>query len=137
AHLIWIFLARSLAFESRSNCLSGADEIRIGDFACRSSTPIPRIHELNSSRGSYKRDCSKLEQARSIIDLSFLQAQPIALGSAEHLLDTPAQPIESYDILCCSKFVRLSANRQRGQQSPNDRLATAGRICLAYFHIGE
>src|SRR5215216_4628638 len=132
-----IFLARGGAFERRPDGLCGGDEVFVGDIRRGARTSISGVHELDSAGRSRQCDSGEIEQARSVLDLRFLQAQTIALHGAEHLLDAPAQPIELYDLLCGGEFVRLPGDRQRGQQSPYDRLVAVRRICLAHLYVGE
>jgi hypothetical protein len=136
-HFVWIFLTDRFPLERRSNRLRSPDKIRVGDVGCRSWTSISCIYELDRAGGSHEGYCSKLEQPRRPLDLSFLQTQPVALRTSEHLLDAPAQSIELHDLLCGCEFIRFPTNRQRRQQSPDDWLVTTRRICLAHFHIRQ
>src|SRR6202163_3650201 len=135
--LMRVLLACSLAFERRPDSFGSDNDVLIGDIGCGPRTSIPCVDELDRARRGSERDSGEVEQARSILDLGFLQAQPITLRGAEHLLDTPAQPIETHDLLCGGELVRLACDRQRREQSPCDGLVALRRIYLAHLDIGE
>src|SRR5258708_17097842 len=77
AHFMGIFLTHSFTFQRWTNRSSRSDPCRISDIRCRSRASIPRVDELDRARGSRNCDCCKLKEAYSVLDLSFLQTQPV------------------------------------------------------------
>src|ERR1700716_542114 len=137
AWFMTVLLARGVSFERRADSFGGGDEAVIGDIGCRPRAAIPGVDELDCARCGHKSDSGDLEQPSRLRDLSFLQAQPVALHRAEHLFDPPAQPIEAHDLLGGGEFVRFSRHRQGGEQSPSDRSLALWRLDLAHLEIGE
>src|SRR5215470_11002876 len=134
---MWIFLTRSSSFKRRANGFCSRDEVWVGYIGRRSRASVSGIDELDCARGSYQGNGREVEQARGIFDLRLLQPQSVTLHGSKHLLDAPAQAVEPHDLLCGSKLVWFTGNRQRGEQSPDDRLVSLGGIRLTHLHIGQ
>ena len=128
-----VFLAFGFAFEGRSDDFGGGDLLLVGDVGCGARAAIAGVDQLNGAHCGDQRDGGDLEQTLGLLDLGFLQAQPIALHGAEDLFDAPAQPVQPHDFLRGGKCVGLPDDLQRGQQPPDDRLVAGGRRNFAHF----